>query len=106
MIQGLILVHFFSPGLDWGKNNVTLELIIVLPCILMITKKIILGESSTQVLYDTAITAEVKCFINFSRSQRKNVLGLHHKESNSFSFVYATKTISIVFTKYFRTLLS
>ena len=28
---------------------------------------------------------------NFSRSQQKNVLGLHYKESNSFSFVYATK---------------
>ena len=54
-------------------------------------KDIILGESPTQVLYDTATTAEVKCFINFSRSQWKYVLGLHYKESNGFSFVYVTK---------------
>ena len=51
---------------------------------------LVLGETSTQGLNDTTITAEATYSINFSRSQRKFWLGLHYSGSNSFSFVITT----------------
>ena len=56
-------------------------------------KKVILvpGEGPTQGLNNTAITAEAKYSINFSRSKRKFCLSLHYDGSNSFLFVNATK---------------
>ena len=46
-----------------------------------------LGKGLTQGLE----TAEVRCSINFSRSNRKFCLGQHYDGSNSFLFVNATK---------------
>ena len=42
-------------------------------------------------LDDTTLTAEAQYSINFSRSNRKFCLGLHHNGNNSFLFVNATK---------------
>ena len=42
-------------------------------------------------LDDTMLTAEAQYSINFSRSNRKFCLGLHHNGNNSFLFVNATK---------------
>ena len=50
-----------------------------------------LSEGPRQGLDDTALTAEAKYSIIFSRSQRKLCLGLHYNRSNSFLFVNATK---------------
>ena len=52
---------------------------------------LILGEGSTQGLGDTALTAEAKCPINFTESEKRFVLSLHYNGSNSFLFVNATK---------------
>ena len=53
---------------------------------------LILGKGPTQGLDNTTLTAEAEYSINFSRSQRKFCLSLHHNGSNSFLFVNATKT--------------
>ena len=45
---------------------------------------LILGIGRTQGLDDTTITAEAQYSINFSRSNRKFCLSLHHNGSNSF----------------------
>ena len=42
-------------------------------------------------LDDTKLTAEAEYSINFSKSNRKFCLGIHHNGNNSFLFVNATK---------------
>ena len=42
-------------------------------------------------LDDTKLTAEAEYSINFSRSNRKFCLVIHHNGNNSFLFVNATK---------------
>ena len=56
---------------------------------------LVLGEDPTQRLYDTAVTAEAKYPINFSRLQRKLCLSLHYNGSNSFLFANATKMFQL-----------
>ena len=67
---------------------------------------LLVGEGTTQGLYDTTITAKAKCSINFTESGKIFVLSLHCNRSNSFLLVNSTKiykqilrnkTISIVF---------
>ena len=53
---------------------------------------LILGEGSTQVLDDTALSAEAKYPINFTQPNKRFVLSLHYNGSNSFFFVNTTKT--------------
>ena len=59
--------------------------------ILIAKIKLILGEGSTQVLVDTALTAKAKYLVNFTQSGKRFVLSLHYNGSNSFLFVNATK---------------
>ena len=49
------------------------------------------GEGPTQGLDDTALTAEAKYPINFTKSRKSFVLSLHYNGSISFLFVNATK---------------
>ena len=53
---------------------------------------LILGEGPTEVLNDTALTAELKYPINFMQPRKRFVLTLHYNGSNSFLFNNATKT--------------
>ena len=69
-----------------------LELVIVLPCILIVkTNILVLWEGPTQGLDDAATTAECKYPINFTESGKKIVLSLECNGRNSFLFVNATK---------------
>ena len=52
---------------------------------------LILGKGATQILDNTALSAEAEYSINFSRSRRKFCLRLHYNGSHSFLFVNATK---------------
>ena len=52
---------------------------------------LILGEGPTQALDDTILTAEAIYPINFTQSNKRFVLSLHCRGSNSFLFVNATK---------------
>ena len=56
---------------------------------------LILCEGPTQGLNDTTLAAEAKYPINFTQSKKRFVLTLHYNRSNSFSFVNATKILSI-----------
>ena len=53
---------------------------------------LILGKEPTQGSDDTTLRAEAKYPINFTQSNRRFVLSLHYKGSDSFLFVDATKT--------------
>ena len=50
-----------------------------------------LGETTTQGLDDTTLTAEAKYPINFTQLGKKFVLSLHYNWSNSFLFVNTAK---------------
>ena len=52
---------------------------------------VILGEVSTQGLYDTTLTVEAKYPISFRQSGKTFALSLHYNGSNSFLFVNARK---------------
>ena len=52
---------------------------------------LILGEGPTQALDDTVLTAEAIYHINFTQSNKRFVLSLHCRGSNSFLFINATK---------------
>ena len=52
---------------------------------------LILGEGPTQGLDDTILTTEAKYPTNFTQSNRKFILSIHHNEIDSFLFVDATK---------------
>ena len=52
---------------------------------------LILGEEPTQGLDDTRFTTEGNYPINFTQSGKRFVLSIHKHESNSFSFVNASK---------------
>ena len=52
---------------------------------------LILGEGPIQALDDTILTAEAIYPINFTQSNKRFVLSLHCRGSNSFLFVNATK---------------
>ena len=54
-------------------------------------KALILSKGETKGLDNTSLTAEAKYSINFSRSQGKFYLRLHHNGRNSFLFANATK---------------
>ena len=84
---------FAFPGIDWGKNVVIVGVVNSSSMHIDNKKKVILvlGEGPTQGLDNTAITADAKYSINFSRSKRKFCLSLHYDRSNSFLFVNATK---------------
>ena len=49
------------------------------------------GKGPTQGLHDTALTAEGKYHINFTKSGKRFVLTLQYNGSHSFLFVNATK---------------
>ena len=52
---------------------------------------LILGEGPTQVLDDTALTAEALSPVNFMQPNKRFVLSLHYNGSNSFLFGNAKK---------------
>ena len=52
---------------------------------------LLLGIGPTQGLDDTMLTADARCSINFSRSNKKIFLILHYNGSNSFLFGNGTK---------------
>ena len=52
---------------------------------------LIFGGGLTEGLDDTTLKAEANYLINFTQSEIKFVLSLHYNESDSFSFVVATK---------------
>ena len=52
---------------------------------------LIVGESPTQVLNKTKLTAEIQYLVNFTRPGIKVCLSLCCNGSNSFLFVHATK---------------
>ena len=52
---------------------------------------LILSEGPTQALHDTVLTAEAIYHINFTQSNKRFVLSLHCRGSNSFLFINATK---------------
>ena len=52
---------------------------------------LILGKCPTQRLDDTTLAAEAQYSINFSRSNRKSCLSLHHNGSNSFLCINVLK---------------
>ena len=52
---------------------------------------LILGEGSTQGLYDAILTAEAIFAINFTEPNKRFVLSPHYNGNNSFLFVKATK---------------
>ena len=54
---------------------------------------LILGESPTQGLDGTTLTAEKKYSINFTVSRKKICLSLHYNEANSYLFVNGTEII-------------
>ena len=56
---------------------------------------LILDEGSTQGLDHTTLTAEAKYIINFTQLNRRFVLSLHYKRSDSFLSVDATKIYQI-----------
>ena len=60
---------------------------------MLITKKdiLILGESATQGLDDTKLTAEKKDSVNFTESNKKFSLGLHYNGTNSYLFANGTE---------------
>ena len=67
---------------------------------------LILGETPTQGLDDTTLTADAKCFINFTQPINRFVLSLHYNESNSFLFVsiLISKTILFIPQKMFQSI--
>ena len=50
-------------------------------------------KGPTQLLDGTALTAEAKYPLNFTKSNERFVLGLHYNGNDSFLFVNATKII-------------
>ena len=56
---------------------------------------LILDEGSTQGLDHTTLTAEAKYITNFTQLNRRFVLSLHYKRSDSFLSVDATKIYQI-----------
>ena len=52
---------------------------------------LVLGEGSTQGLEDVTVTAEAKCSVNCTESEKTFVLSLHYNRNNSFLFVYTVK---------------
>ena len=52
---------------------------------------LIFGGGLTEGLDDTTLKAEANYLINFTQSEIKFILSLHYNESDSFSFVVATK---------------
>ena len=55
---------------------------------------LILGESPTQRLDDTTLTADTMNRVNFTQPRKKFALSLHYNGSNSFLFVSAIKYIN------------
>ena len=56
---------------------------------------LMIGEGSTQKLYDITLTAEDIYPTNFTQPNKRFVLSLHYNGRNSFLFVNAKKYISI-----------
>ena len=85
--------HFSLAGFDWGKIVVIFGVDNSSSVHIDKNKKYILvpGEGPTQGLGDTMITADARCPINFSKSQRKFCSSLHYNGGNSFLFVNARK---------------
>ena len=52
---------------------------------------LVLGEGSTQGLEDVTVTAEAKCSVNCTESEKTFVLSLHYNRNNSFLFVNTVK---------------
>ena len=50
----------------------------------------ILGEGTTQGLYDTILTGDAKYPFNFTKCGKRFILSLQYNESNSFLFIKAT----------------
>ena len=90
------------PDCNWGKNDVIIG--DDMSSFVHVDKKpkdiLVLGEGPTQGLDDTAITAESKYSINFTRSRKRFVLSLHYNGSSSFLFVNPVKLFQ--FKKRFR----
>ena len=85
--------HFSYPRFDWGKNVVVFGVDNNLSMHTDNNGKdtLVLDKGPTQGLDDTAIIAEAKYSINFSRSQGELCFSLHYNESNNFLFVNAAK---------------
>ena len=74
---------------SWGKNGTDMN-----SSMHVDNKKkniLVLGEESTQGLYNTTITVEDKYPIHLTESGKRFVLSLHYNGSNSFLFVNAVK---------------
>ena len=52
---------------------------------------LVLGITPAQGLNDASIALQAKYSVDLGESGKRFVLSLHHNESNSFSFVIATK---------------
>ena len=52
---------------------------------------LVLGEGSIQGLEDVTVTAEAKCSVNCTESEKTFVLSLHYNRNNSFLFVNTVK---------------
>ena len=88
---------FSLQNFDWVKNTIILGVGNSSPVHINTKKKdvLVLGEGPTQGIDYTAITAEAKYSINFSRSRKFFCLSLHYNGSNVFYFANGTKYINL-----------
>ena len=88
----MIRDQFFSiQNFDWGKTVFGIDMCSSVHNNNRTKNILILGQSYTQGLTDTTLTAEAKYSINFSRSNRKFCLSLHYNGANSYLFVNSTE---------------
>ena len=93
MVLDSIRIEFLLPDGSVGKNVITFG--VDMSSSVHIDNKgkdiLILGKGPTQGLNDTAVTAESRYSINFTRPNINFSLSLHFNGSNSFLFVNDTK---------------
>ena len=88
---------FSLQNFDWVKNTIILG-VGNSSSVHIDTKKkdvLVLGEGPTQGIDYTAITAEAKYSLTFSRSRKFFCLSLHYNGSNVFYFANGTKYINL-----------
>ena len=107
---------FSIPKFDWGNNAIIFE--VDMSSSVHVNNKnkdiLILGKGQTQGLDNTTLTSETEYSVNYFKTTKKILLGLHYNGSNSFLFVNGTKihqfkasdsdsnSISLVFGKHFQ----
>ena len=85
----------FSLGNGFVKNFIIFGVNISSSVYVYYKKKdiLILGDSPTQWLDDTTLTAEKKHSINFTESNKNFCLSLHYNGANSYLFVNGTEIV-------------